>query len=182
MTNQQETQAAAPNGAQTLQKEMKHTISVLVENQSGVLARIAGLFAARAFNIDSLAVGETEDPKVSRMTIVVKGDERVLEQVEKQLSKLIDVIKVADYKATPHIERDLILIKVKTDGSNRSEVMQIVDIFRAKIVDVASDSVIVEMTGDEEKIEALCEMFKPFGILEICRTGIVAMARGGKNL
>ena len=162
--------------------EPKHTISVLVENKSGVLARIAGLFSARGFNIDSLAMGETEDPTVSRMTIVVKGDEKILEQVEKQLNKLIDIIKVSDYVETPHLERDLTLIKVNADKNDRSELLQITDIFRAKIVDVSSDSVIVEATGDEEKIAALVGMLEPFGIKEMCRTGIVAMARGGKSL
>ncbi|OGR85418.1 MAG: acetolactate synthase small subunit [Elusimicrobia bacterium RIFCSPLOWO2_01_FULL_54_10] len=165
-----------------LSLEPKHTISVLVENRSGVLARISGLFSARGFNIDSLAVGETEDPTVSRMTIVVKGDERILEQVEKQLNKVIDVIKVSDYMETPHLERDLALIKVNADKRNRSELLQVVDIFRAKIVDVAPDSVIVEATGDEAKILALLEMLEPFGVKEMCRTGIVAMARGAKSL
>lgn len=158
----------------------KHTISVLVENKAGVLARISGLFSARGYNIDSLAVGETEDPSVSRMTIVVKGDEKVLEQVEKQLNKLVDIIKVSDYLETPHIERDLVLIKVKADKNTRSELLQIVDIFRAKIVDVSHDTLIIEMTGDEQKIDAILEMVKPFGIREICRTGIVAMGRGSK--
>ncbi|MFH1258968.1 MAG: acetolactate synthase small subunit [Elusimicrobiota bacterium] len=157
---------------------MRHTISVLVENHFGVLARISGLFSARGFNIDSLAVGETEDPGISRMTIVVRGDEKILEQVEKQLNKLIDVIKVSDFSQSKHLERDLALIKVKTDKSTRPELLQIVDIFRAKIVDVSADSVIVEITGDEEKIEALLNMVKPFGIKEMIRTGIVAMARG----
>ena len=161
-------------------KPQKHTISALVENRSGVLARIAGLFSARGFNIDSLAVGETEDPTVSRMTIVVKGDEKVLEQVEKQLNKLVDVIKVSDYLNVPHLERDLILIKVKADKNTRSELLQIVDIFRAKIVDVSHDTIIVEMTGDEEKIGALLEMIEPFGVREICRTGVIAMGRGSK--
>lgn len=165
-----------------LSLEPKHTISVLVENRSGVLARISGLFSARGFNIDSLAVGETEDPTVSRMTIVVKGNEGILEQVEKQLNKVIDVIKVMDYVETPHLERDLALIKVKADKHNRSELLQVADIFRAKIVDVAPDSLIVEATGDEEKILALLDMLEPFGIKEMCRTGIVAMARGGKSL
>lgn len=164
------------------QESDKHTITVLVENKSGVLARIAGLFSARGFNIDSLAVGETEDPTVSRMTIVVKGNEKTLEQVEKQLNKLVDVIKVSDYIETPHIERDLALIKVKATKSDRSELMQIADVFRAKIVDVAVDSVIVEITGDENKIEALIKMLEPFGIKEMSRTGIVAMARGSKSL
>ncbi|OGR82083.1 MAG: acetolactate synthase small subunit [Elusimicrobia bacterium RIFCSPLOWO2_01_FULL_64_13] len=162
--------------------EPKHTLSVLVENKAGVLARIAGLFSARGYNIDSLAVGETEDPSVSRMTIVVQGDERVLEQVEKQLNKLIDVIKLSDYVQTPHLERDLALIKVDADKADRSELLQIVDIFRAKIVDVSADSLIVEATGDEDKIEALIGMLSPFGIRELSRTGIVAMARGGKSL
>ncbi len=161
-----------------MKKEQTHTLSVLVENKSGVLARVAGLFSARGFNIDSLAVGKTEDPSVSRMTIVVKGDESVLEQIEKQLNKLIDVIKICDYIATPHLERDLALIKVKANKNNRSELLQIIDIFRAKIVDVADDSLIVEVTGDEEKIAALISMVSSFGILEMSRTGIVAMARG----
>ena len=165
-----------------IQKEPKHTLSVLVENKSGVLARISGLFSARGFNIDSLAVGETEDPTVSRMTIVVKGDENILEQVEKQLNKLVDVIKVSDYMESAHLERDLALIKVTADKHNRSELLQVVDIFRAKIVDVAPDSLIVEATGDEHKILALLGMLEPFGIKEMCRTGIVAMARGGKSL
>ena len=162
--------------------ESKHTISVLVENKAGVLARIAGLFSARGFNIDSLAVGETEVASVSRMTIVVKGDEKILEQVEKQLNKLIDVIKVSDYIETPHLERDLALIKVRADKNNRSELLQIADIFRAKIVDMSEDSLIIEATGDEEKIEAFIEMLESHGIRELCRTGIVAMARGSKSL
>jgi acetolactate synthase-1/3 small subunit len=157
---------------------MRHTISVLVENKFGVLARIATLFAARGFNIDSLAVGETENPDISRMTIVVRGDDRILEQVEKQLNKLIDVIKVTDFKEAKHLERDLALVKVKADKTNRSEIVQITDIFRAKIVDVSSDSVIVEITGDEEKIQALITMLSPFGVKELCRTGIIAMGRG----
>jgi acetolactate synthase-1/3 small subunit len=156
---------------------MRHTVSALVENKSGVLARIATLFAARGFNIDSLAVGETEDPKVSRMTIVVSGDERVLEQVEKQLNKLVDVIKVNEYSKVKHVERDLALIKIKADKSNRSEILQIIDIFRAKIVDVSLESIIVEMTGDEEKIQALLNLIKPFGVKEMVRTGIIAIAR-----
>jgi len=163
-------------------ESLRHTISVLVENKAGVLARIAGLFSARGYNIDALSVGTTEDPQVSRMTIVVRGDERVLEQVCKQLNKLIDVIKVMDYVGTPHLERDLVLIKVAADKNTRSELIQICDIFRAKIVDVAADSVIIEMTGDNEKIEAMIKMLRPFGIKEVCRTGIVAMARGAKGI
>jgi len=157
---------------------MKHTISVLVENKPGVLARISGLFSARGFNIDSLAVGETEQPDISRMTIVVKGDEKILEQVMKQLNKLIDVIKVTDFVGQSCLERDLVLIKVNAGKGRRSEILEIVDIFRAKIVDVATNSLIVEMTGDEEKIFALVNMLKPFGIKEMVRTGIVAMGRG----
>jgi len=157
---------------------MKHTISVLVENKPGVLSRISSLFSARGFNIDSLAVGETEQHDISRMTIVVKGDEKILEQVMKQLNKLIDVIKVNDFVDQPHLERDLVLIKVNAEKGKRSEILEIADIFRAKIVDVATNSLIVEMTGDEEKILALVSLLKPFGIKEMVRTGIVAMGRG----
>ncbi len=160
---------------------LKRTISVVVENKFGVLARISTLFAARGFNIDSLAVGETEDPEVSRMTIVASGSESVLEQVEKQLNKLIDVIKVTSFEKEAHIERDLALIKVKADKTTRSEIFQIVDIFRARIVDVAVDSLIIEITGGEEKIQALETLLKPFGIKEMVRTGIIAMARGSKK-
>lgn len=159
---------------------MRHTISVLVENKPGVLARISGLFSARGFNIDSLAVGETEKPDISRMTIVVRGDENILEQVMKQLNKLIDVIKVSDYLGKEHIEIDLALIKVKADKKDRSEIMQIVDVFRAKILDVAPEAMIIEVTGREEKILAIKELLKPFGILEMVRTGIVAMVREKK--
>lgn len=159
---------------------MRHAISVLVENKAGVLARIANLFSARGYNIDSLAVGETEDPSISRMTIIVRGDERILEQIEKQLNKLVDVIRVSDFLETEHLERDLTLIKVAADKNTRLEIMQIVDIFRAKIVDVGSNSLIIEMTGNEEKIKAFVEIIKPFGIKEMVRTGIVAMGRGNK--
>lgn len=160
---------------------LRRTISVQVENKFGVLARVATLFAARGFNIDSLAVGETEDPAISRMTIVCSGNEAVLEQVEKQLNKLIDVVKVVNFSDESHIERDLALIKVKADKNSRSEIFQIVDIFRAKIVDVAADSLIIEITGDEEKILALETLLKPFGIKEMMRTGIIAMQRGSKK-
>lgn len=159
---------------------MKHTISVLVENKFGVLARISTLFAARGFNIDSLSVGETENSNISRMTIVVNGDNSVLEQVEKQLNKLIDVIKVSNFSETEYIQRDLALIKISVNKNTRTEVIQIINIFRAKIVDVSSDSIIAEITGDEEKIEAFLTLLKPFSIKEMCRTGIVAMARGLK--
>ena len=160
------------------QPALSRTFSVLAENKFGVLARIATLFAARGFNIDSLAVGKTEDPALSRMTIVASGDDRVLEQVEKQLNKLVDVVKVINFATAPHLERDLAMIKVKATKNNRSEIFQIVDIFRAKIVDVAADSLIVEITGDEQKIQALELLLRPFGILEMARTGIIAMGRG----
>ncbi len=159
-----------------------HTISLLVENRFGVLARISSLFSARGYNIDSLSVGITEDPMISRMTIVVRGDDRILEQVLKQLNKLIDVVKVTDYKDTPHIERDLALVKVTASKDSRSELIQICDIFRAKIVDVTADALVIEMTGDNDKVEALLNMLRPFGIKETCRTGIVAMARGKQGI
>lgn len=159
---------------------MKHTISVLVENKPGVLARIAGLFSARGFNIESLAVGETEDPSISRMTIIVEGDERILEQVSKQLNKLIDVIKLTDFTNEDFINRDLILIKVNADGTKRAEIIQLVDIFRAKIVDVGQKSLIIELTGDEDKVVSFINLVRPFGIKEMVRTGRIAMARGSK--
>jgi acetolactate synthase-1/3 small subunit len=154
----------------------------LVENKAGVLARIASLFSARGYNIDSLAVGTTERADVSRMTIVVRGDDRVLEQVLKQLDRLVDVIRVMDYRETPHIERDLALIKVKAGADQRSEIMQICDIFRYKIIDVSHETLVIEATGDEDKITALLELLQPFGVLEMSRTGIVAVARGEKAL
>jgi acetolactate synthase-1/3 small subunit len=156
---------------------MKHIVSCLVENKPGVLARISTLFAARGYNIDSLAVGETDDPTVSRMTIVVRGDEKILEQVEKQLNKLVDVIKVWEYSSVEHIERDLALLKVSADKKNRSEIIQIVDIFRADIVDVSHNTVTIQITGDEEKIKAFIDLVKPYGIKELVRTGVVAIAR-----
>ncbi|MDR3112172.1 MAG: acetolactate synthase small subunit [Elusimicrobiota bacterium] len=160
---------------------MRHIISVLVENKSGVLARISTLFAARGFNIDSLAVGETDDPQVSRMTIIVPGDDSVLEQVTKQLNKLVDVIKVTDFKDTEYVERELCLVKISAAKSSRPEIMQIAAIFRAKIVDVSQDSVMIEITGDESKIRAFIKMVLPYGIKETCRTGIVSLSRGSKN-
>lgn len=156
---------------------MKHTISVLVENHFGVLAHVAGLFSARGFNIDSLAVGETEDPTVSRMTIVAHGDDRVIEQIIKQLNKLIDVIKVQDLTTEDVIPRELVLIKISTTAGSRSEVLQIVNTFRAKVVDVGQKSLTVEVTGNEEKIDAMLELLRPFGIREVVRTGTIALAR-----
>lgn len=158
---------------------MKHILGVLVANQPGVLSKVAGLFSRRAFNIESLAVGVTEDPNISRMTIVVDGDEKVIEQVAKQLNKLIDVIKVADI-AEDSVTRELALIKVQADPENRNEIIQIVNVFRAQVVDISKDSMIIEITGDEKKIDALQEMLKDFGIKEMVRTGIIAVDRGNK--
>lgn len=172
------TDGASPVNGKPHWKIDRHTLSCLVENRAGVLARVAGLFSARGYNIDSLAVGETEHPDISRMTIVVRGDEKILEQVIKQLNKLVDVVRVSDYRATPHIERDLALIKVKARENTRSELMQICDIFRTNIIDVSPEAVVIEATGNEEKIQAFLEMLEPFGILEMSRTGVVAIARG----
>ncbi len=157
----------------------KHTIGVLVENRPGVLTRVSGLFARRGFNIDSLAVGTTEEPNVSRMTIVVDGDDNVLEQITKQLNKLIDVIRVIDLSETAAVHRELVLIRVAATTGNRSEIMQIVDVFRARIVDVAEDSLIVEATGDEPKVKAFEGLLRKFGVKEIARTGRVSLSRGG---
>jgi acetolactate synthase-1/3 small subunit len=157
----------------------KHIISVLVENKAGVLSRIAALFAARSFNIDSLAVGETENPKISRMTIVSHGEENVLEQVVKQLRRLIDVISVSDYtkKGLDYIDRELVLVKVDAPASKRSEIVEIVDIFRAKIVDVSLHTLSIEITGAESKINAFLDLMRNFKIKEIARTGKIAIVR-----
>ena len=159
---------------------MKHTVSVLVQNKPGVLARTAGLFSRRGYNIASLTVGVTENEAISRMTIVVAGDDTVVEQVTKQLNKLIEVIKVSDLTKESYVDRELVLIKVTADSSNRAEIMQIVNIFRARIVDVAPKSLIIEVTGDEGKLDALISMLKQFGIKEIVRTGTLALGRGPK--
>jgi acetolactate synthase-1/3 small subunit len=156
---------------------MRHTLSVLVENKFGVLTRISGLFSGRGFNIDTLNVAPTQDPTMSRMTIVVKGDDTVLEQVTKQLNKLVDVIKVQDFRDGEYVDRELVLVKVGVDAKTRPEVMQICDIFRAKIVDVAHKALTVEITGNESKIGAFLELMEPFGIRDITRTGKVAMPR-----
>ncbi|MFA6599737.1 MAG: acetolactate synthase small subunit [Candidatus Omnitrophota bacterium] len=157
--------------------DLQHTISVLVENHFGVLARVAGLFSARGFNIDSLTVGETEDPTVSRMTIVARGDERILDQIVKQLEKLVDTIKVVDITDQDIIDRELVLVKVNASASSRHDVMQIANTFRAKILDVQPESLTVEVTGGEGKIDAMIELLKPYGILETVRTGIIALSR-----
>ena len=156
---------------------MEHIISALVENHFGVLVRVAGLFSARGFNIDSLAVGETHDPNISRMTIVVHGDDRIIDQIMKQLEKLIDVIKVEDISKEAMIERELVLIKVSSPASTRAEIMQIVNTFRAKVVDVNSKTLTVEVTGNASKVDAILELLRPFGILEVVRTGTVALSR-----
>ena len=157
---------------------MRHTIAVIVENKSGVLTRIAGLFSRRSFNIDSLSVGATDNPDYSRMTITVEGDKDVLEQVIKQLSKLVNVIRVSELAPSESVERELAVIKVTADKDSRSEVMQIVNIFRAKIIDVSQRSMIIEVTGDEEKVEAIIQLLRQFGIKELARTGKVSMVRG----
>lgn len=156
---------------------MRHTLSVLVENKFGVLARISGLFSGRGFNIDTLNVAPTQDPTMSRMTIVVKGDDTVLEQVTKQLNKLVDTIKVQDFRDGEYVDRELILIKVGVDTTTRAEVMQICDIFRAKIVDVAPQTVTIEMTGAESKVNAFLGLMNQFGVRDLTRTGKVAMPR-----
>lgn len=158
----------------------KHTLSVVVENRPGVLTRVATLFRRRGYNIDSLTVGTTENIGISRMTIVVEGDDAVIEQVSKQLYKLIDVIKVIDITQEGSVDRELVLIKVKADNNVRADIVQIVDIFRARIVDIGRSSLIIEATGDQRKIDALEDSFRPFGIIELVRTGKVAMVRGIK--
>jgi len=159
---------------------MKHTISALVENKPGVLAKISGLFSARGFNISSLTVGETEVPDVSRMTIVVTGDDRTLEQVVKQLNKLPDVLKVIDFKNEEFIERDLLLIKVSATKETRREIFEVANVFRANVVDISLDSCTLELTGKETKIQAFVKILEPYGIKEMVRAGIVALARGKK--
>ncbi len=156
---------------------MRHTISVLVENKFGVLTRIAGMFSGRGFNIDTLNVGPTLDPSTSRMTIVVRGDDSVLEQVTKQLNKLIDVIHIQDFREDEYVDRELVLMRVSVNAENRSEVMQICDIFRAKIIDVQRRNVSIEITGNESKINKFIFLMEPFGITDLTRTGKIALAR-----
>jgi len=156
---------------------MRHTISVLVENKFGALTRIAGLFSGRGYNIDTLNVAPTQDPSASRMTIVTRGDDATLEQIVKQLNKLVDVLKVIDFREGEYVDRELILVKVSVDSKSRAEVMQITDIFRAKIVDVQPKNVTIEITGSEDKVEKFIDLMKAFGILDLTRTGKVAMPR-----
>src|SRR3989304_4442799 len=159
----------------------KHTIAVLVENRFGVLSRVAGLFSARGYNIESLSVGETLDPTVSRMTLVVHGDAFIIEQVIKQLHKLIDVIKVTDLSEEAPVERGRLLIRVNAEPAARAEILRVGDIFRAKVVDVTATTYTLEVTGEETKIDAIIELLRPFGIQELVRTGKVAIARGPKT-
>ena len=159
----------------------RHVISVLVENQFGVLARVAGLFSGRGFNIDSLTVAETDEPGISRMTVVSTGDDAIIEQITKHLNRLIDVIKVTDLTMEKHIERELALIKVSADGTKRAEIIQIVDIFRDRIVDVSPSAVIIEATGDEDKLRAMVDLLRPYGIQELVRTGKAAILRSGNG-
>ncbi|MCS7298383.1 MAG: acetolactate synthase small subunit [Spirochaetia bacterium] len=157
---------------------MERTIVVLVENSVGVLARVSGLFSARGFNIKSLSVGETEDPEVSVMTIVVDEDERTAEQVRKQLAKLVETVKVKDITESPRVERELALLRIAIPKERRGEVIEIVDVFKAKVVDVAHNSLVVEITGASEKVEGFIELMKSYGIIEMARTGKVALERG----
>ncbi len=157
---------------------MQHVISVLVENRSGVLSHIAGLFSSRGFNIDSLAVGETQDPTISRMTIIVTGDDKIIEQVNKQLNKLIDVIKVQDITKDEYLDRELVLVKISCTSQTRGEIVQIIEIFKAKIIDVNQKTLTAEVAGPQDKIGAFLDLVKPFGIKELVRTGRIAITRG----
>lgn len=157
---------------------MRHTISVLVENEFGVLARVVGLFSGRGFNIDSLSVAETQDPDLSQMTIVTRGDDQIIEQIIKQLHKIVNVLKVTDLQEGFYLDRELVLIKVNAAEQNKTEILRLVDIFRGKIVDVSPRSYTVEVAGDEGKIRAVLELFHPLGVREVVRTGKVAMPRG----
>ena len=159
---------------------MRHVISLLVENKVGVLARITSLISGRGFNIDSLAVGESENPALSQMTIVVRGDNAVVEQVRKQLGKLIDIIKVVDFTNEEFVERDLMLLKIYVPPGKRSEIIEIVEIFRGKIVDVGQKDIVIELAGMEEKLEAMIQLLRPYGIKELVRTGSIAIGRGVK--
>ncbi|GAB3984607.1 acetolactate synthase small subunit [Actinoallomurus acanthiterrae] len=160
----------------------RHTLSVLVENKPGILARVASLFSRRGFNIDSLAVGTTEHPDISRMTIVVNVEELPLEQVTKQLNKLVNVIKIVELDTSASVQRELMLIKVRADAETRSQVLETVQLFRAKVVDVATDAVTIEATGSKDKLEALIRVLEPFGIKELVQSGMVAIGRGARSI
>ncbi len=160
----------------------KHTLSVLVENKPGVLARIASLFSRRGFNIDSLAVGPTEHPDISRMTIVVNVEDLPLEQVTKQLNKLVNVIKIVELDQSQAVQRELVLVKVRADAESRSQIVEIVQLFRAKTVDVSPDAVTIEATGSSDKLEAMLKMLEPYGIKELVQSGLVAIGRGARSI
>jgi acetolactate synthase-1/3 small subunit len=162
-------------------EKKRHILSILVDNQPGVLSRIAGLFSGRGFNIESLCVAETTDPLISRITLVTIGDMFIVEQIKKQLNKLINVIKVLDFTTTAFVQREMALIKVRAKPEHRAEILRIVDIFRSRVIDVSADYYIVEVTGDEGKISAFMSLFKPMGIKEIARTGAIALARERKG-
>ena len=161
--------------------EKKHILSILVDNQPGVLSRIAGLFSGRGYNIESLCVAATNEPNVSRLTMVTVGDDAILEQIKKQLNKLINVIKVYNLTGTPYVQRELVLIKVRAKPESRAEILRIVDIFRAKVVDVSLDHYTIEVTGNEDKLAAILTMLQPIGIKEVARTGAIALQRDVKS-
>ena len=160
---------------------MRHVLSALVQNVPGVLSHISGMLASRGYNIDSLAVGETEDPKLSRMTFVVVGDDNVLEQVGKQLQKIVTVVRVDDVSSQNYVERDLMLIKVSAPPTERGQISELTDIFRGRIVDVSPEAVIIEISGQERKVEAFIDLMRPFGIVELSRTGRIAMVRSSQR-
>ena len=172
--------AAAANRSSS--RRIRHVLSALVQNQPGVLAQVSGMFASRGFNIDSLAVGETENPHLSRITVVVMGDDRHLEQVRKQLEKIVPVVKVHDISREDYVERDLMLIKLKAPAAERAEIQSLVQIFRGRIVDVSPEQLMIEISGQEKKIEAFIEAVRPYGILELARTGRIALVRGDRHL
>jgi acetolactate synthase-1/3 small subunit len=157
---------------------MRHILTALVMNEPGVLSHVANMFSARGFNIDSLVVGRTEDPNLSRMTIVVIADERTLDQVRKQLAKIVTVVKVRDYKDSPYVSRDLMLVKLGVTPRTRSEIIELADLFRGRVVDVGHQAIMVELSGEEDKLDAFVELVRPYGIRELARTGVIAMARG----
>ena len=161
---------------------MRHVLSALVQNVPGVLAHVAGMFASRGYNIDSLAVGETEDPNLSRMTFVVVGDNALLDQVRKQLEKIVTVVRVDDISAQEFVERDLMLLKVRCESGKLSEIRELSQIFRGRVVDVSPDQVTVEISGQEKKVEAFVDLMRPFGIIELVRTGRIAIVRGVQTL
>ena len=173
---------AWPSSIFSLEIAMRHVISAIVENKPGVLANIAGLFSSRGFNIDSLAVGETENPQLSRMTIVVQGDDKILEQVRKQLGKVIDVLKVSDFSNEDFVERELMLVKVNAPAAKRGEIIEMVNIFRGRIVDVGAKELVIEIAGQEGKLQSMLDLLKPYGVKEVCRTGSVAMLRCAKKV